>query len=641
MAIVVRKSPGRTLPCAFLLLAAVMASGCASTREQRGAYLEVIRADQRPPLVGVRAAADSLFGPAEESERGDGIAESRRAGLQALVERFAPTLVLPSGDNIGVHGRKIQLLPIHPRCFADTLRVDRVRAAPYQLQDFQDIPFAGLDPDSLSHLIDMGLRSQSDPELLEVWYFDFPGTKPREWWEAYARLRSGPDSTAWSRPTVFAHPFLDERGRVVVQYWYFYPMNDYIADHEGDWEHINVVLGSDRSSIEEVHYFFHARSASLPQGNHRPEVVDRTHPVVYVGGRAYMVLDYPIRHFAHDRNSGSHGNYPYPGEWEAVAGLGHTESVSGPGKDSSRTVPYARFQVVLTPEPSRIDYRRDPEVLREWAWLLMPARWGFPSAPSMGSQMMAADVGNRAPFGPAFNAGWNRAGPGLTYPGYRIRKIPVVRSALEDLLQPWYYLYAFRHPRYVHDTRGTLRRKDLERLGFVPRGGWAERGVGTTILGLSLGYPRGDFAGPYGSSTGISLWHNLWAKARFGAIEFTGGYQRFPRTEGVGGSLFVYPITANLVVRAPEALLRPYAVAGAGPSGWESRIRVPNSSAQLITSGWGLGWTAGVGVEYYLRPRVAFDVAVRYQDTPGPGDAGMGGRRLHFMTLWAGHYVRF
>ncbi|TMQ64886.1 MAG: hypothetical protein E6K77_03505 [Candidatus Eisenbacteria bacterium] len=641
MASVLRRSAARALPRVLTLLAIALASGCASTRDQRGAYLEVIRADQRPPLVGARAAADSLFGPAEECERGDGIAESRRAELEALVRRFAPTLILPSGDNIGIHGRKAQLLPIHPMLFADTLRLDRVRAAPYQLKDFLDLPFRGLSLDSLLHLVELGLRSQSDPELLEVWYFDFPGTKPREWWDAYARLRAGPDSAAWSKPTVFAHPFLDERNRVVVQYWYFYPMNDYIANHEGDWEHINVVLTSDRSGIQEVHYFFHARSTSLPQGNHRPEITDRTHPVVYVGGRAYMVLDYPIRIFSHDRNSGSHGNYPYPGEWEAVAGLGHTESVSGPGRDSSRTVPYSRFQVVLTPEPSRIDYRRKPEVLREWAWLLLPARWGFPSAPSMGSHLLAADVGNRAPFGPAFNAGWNRTGPGLTYPGYRIRKIPALRSYLEDLLQPWYYLYVFRHPRYVHDTRGTLGREDLERLGFVPRSGWAERGVGSTILGVSLGYPRDGFAGPYGSSTGISLWQNFWAKVRFGGIEFMGGYQRFPRTEGVGGSLFVYPVTANFVLRAPEALFRPYAVAGAGPSGWESRVRVPNSDAQLITSGWGVGWTTGLGVEYYLRQRVAFDVAVRYLDTPGPGGAGMGGERLHFLTVWAGHYVRF
>ena len=626
---------------ALALLAASLTVGCASTQGQRGTYIEVIRADQRPPLVGSRAAADSLFGPVEESERGDGIAESRRGLLEALVRRFTPTLVLPSGDDVRIQDRKTQLLPIHPMLFADTLRLDRIRAAPYQFKDFLDLPFRRLSVDSLMHLVELGLRYQSDPELLEVWYFDFPGTKPREWWNAYARLRAGPDSAAWSRPTVFGHPFLDERNRVVIQYWYFYPMNDYIANHEGDWEHINVVLTADRSGIEEVHYFFHARSVDLPQGNYRPEIADRSHPVVYVGGRAYMVFDYPSRLFAGDRNSGSHGNYPYPGEWEAVAGLGHTESVSGTGADSARVVPYSRFQVVLTPEPSRIDYRRKPGILREWAWLLLPVRWGFPSAPSLGSQIGFADVGNRAPFGPAFNAGWNRAAPGLTYPGYRVRRIPIMRSSLEDLLEPWYYLYAFRHPRYVHDTRGTLSRVDLERLGFVPRSGWAERGIGSTIFGASLGYPRGRFADLYRSSTGISLLRNFWGKFRMGGIEFLGGYQRFGREEGPGGSLFVYPVTANFVLRAPGALFRPYLVAGGGPSGWESRVRVENSDAQLVSSGWGLGWTTGLGMEYYLRPRVAFDVAVRYLDTPGPGSRAGMPERLHFLTVWIGHYLRF
>src|SRR5690242_20162946 len=55
----------------LLILAAASSVGCASTRDQRGAYLQVIRADQRPPLVGARAEADSLFGLAGECERGD------------------------------------------------------------------------------------------------------------------------------------------------------------------------------------------------------------------------------------------------------------------------------------------------------------------------------------------------------------------------------------------------------------------------------------------------------------------------------------------------------------------------------------------------------------------------------------------
>src|SRR5437667_75801 len=81
------------------------------------------------------------------------------------------------------------------------------------------------------------------------------------------------------------------------------------------------------------------------------------------------------------------GSRPVREYWDAVPGRGHTESVSQADKDSLRVVPHGLFRVVLTPEPSRIDYQRHPEVLREWAWLLLPVRWGYPSAPSVGSEV--------------------------------------------------------------------------------------------------------------------------------------------------------------------------------------------------------------------------------------------------------------
>ena len=634
--------PHQPFRSSSLLMANMLPNPGTPIEKKRGTYLDFIRVDQRPPLVGSGGAADSLFGPVDKSERGDGIAESHRAGLEELVKRFAPTLVLPKGDHTVVNGRKYQLLPSDPLLFADTLRLDMIRAAPYQFYDYTNIPFPTLTAESLAILTDLALRYVADPNLLAVWYFDFPGENPKEWWQAYGRLRTGPDSSRWSQPTVYAHPFIDPRGRVVIQYWYFYAINDFIGNHEGDTEHINVVLTPDRTAVSEVHYFFHARSINLPQGKYKPEIMDSTHPVVYAGGRAYMVVDYPIRIFAGDRNSGSHGSYPYPGEWEGAMGLGHPESVPKGDKDSTRIIRYHQFRVVLTPEPSRIDYHRAPEVLKEWAWLLLPLRWGYPSAPSVGAEIKLADVGNRAPFGPAFNAGWNRTAPGLTYPAFQVRKIPTLRSFVEDLLQPWYYLYIFRTPRYVHDTRGTLSHRDLERLGLAPRGGWAERGLGSSIFGVQLGYPTREFSDNYGNSVGISLWRNFWAKLRFGAIEFVGGYQKFRRKSSSQGSLFVYPITANLVLRPPDMLFRPYLTGGAGAYGWESRVRVSSDGSQLVKSGWDFGWASGLGVEYYLRPKVALDIGVRYHITPGPGSAGgVNSDQLRFVTVWMGHYVRF
>ena len=636
-----RVTRGVSWVLAFLALA-YWNAGCAGVSDDRGSYIDFIRVDQRPPLVASEAVADSLLGFSGDSERGDGIAEASRGELEQLVQRFAPTLVLPRGDYTTLNGSKYRLLPTNVRVFADTLRLDFIRIAPYGIHDWSDIPLYELDADSLGRLVDSTVRYWSTPDLVTTWYFDFPGGNPKEWWEAYARFRSGPDSLSWARPTVYAHPFLDAAGRVVIQYWYFYPFNDYLGNHEGDWEHVNVVPTSDGLAIDEVHYFFHQRSIKLPQGEYQPRVVDRTHPLVYVGGRGYNILDYPMRILSGERNEGSHGCFPYPGEWEGAAGLGAPESVQDDNGDSTRVLAHDRFDVVLTPEPSRIDYDRVPEVLHEWAWILLPARWGFPAAPSLGSGIKFTDVGNTAPFGPAFNTGWNRPAHGLLYPAFQIRRIPKLRGYLEDLVQPWYYLYIFRSPRYVHDTRGSMKRRDLERLGLAPRGGWREVGLGSTIFGAHISVPKRKWANDFDTSVGISLWRNFWAKIRFGSVEFMGGYQKFSRGRTGEGSLFVYPITGNFVARMPDAWVRPYVTFGGGAYGWESRESLPTGDGKLVTSGWDLGWTVGGGIEYYLRPRVSLDLALRYHST-GISNPDTGGQddEVQFLSVWIGHYVRF
>jgi hypothetical protein len=625
-----------------VLIALFVVTGCASTRDRRASYLQLIRPEQRPPIGEASAAGDSLFGLPDENDRGDGIAAARRPYLEALVRRFAPTLVLPSGDAATRGGRTHQLLPTDPRLFGRVLQVDRIAAAPYGLSHSSAIPLAAVGTDSLARLVDSAIEYRIRSDEIEVWYFDFPGESPRAWWDSYERMRTGPDSAAWSVPTVWAHPFVEGGGRVVLQYWYFYPFNDYLGNHEGDWEHVNVALNAGADSIAEVHYFFHERSVRLPQGHYAPEVQDGTHPIVFVGGRANAIVNTPMRLLGGDHNSGSHGNFPFAGEWEAVAGLGHTESVYRADAESSRVLTYDRFRVVLVPDPGHIDYRSHPEVLRDWIWLLLPVRWGYPSAPSLAGSFRLTDVGNRAPFGPAYNSGWNRTAPGIGYASFNLRRVPRIQSYLEDLVQPWYYLYAFRRPRFVHDPRGLLDRRELERLGLAPRGGGAERGLGSPILGVQVGFPRGSFADTYRSSAGVSLWRNFWLKARFGSLEFMGGYQRFRKEPAGSGALYLYPFTAHVVLRGPEARVRPYASLGAGAYGWESRRRLPASDTQVVNSGWGLGGNAGLGVEYYLRPKLALDVSARVHEAVSPGPAaGIRERRLRFFTLWVGHYVRF
>lgn len=633
----------QTLAGLILCLAVLAAGACTTTVARGGSYINLVRPDLRPPLVGQAVKADSLWGPREGSSARDGIADSRRAELQALVERFAPTLVLPRNDFVQVADRRFRLIPTNARLFADTLRLDVIRAGPFLFEDTLDIALQSpaTSADSLVALVDAALLYNSDPDLIANAYFDFPGASAREWWQAYGRLRTGPDSARWARPTVYAHPFIEGRGKLAIQYWFFYPFNDFVGNHEGDWEHITVVTTADHQRVEEVHYYFHQRSLILPQDTYRPEVVDRTHPVSYVGGRMYHLPDYPIRLFAGERNEGPHGNYPYPGEWEGVAGLGAPESVQPVKGDSSRVVAHHQFDVILTPEPSRIDYRRRPEVLREWGWLLLPVRWGFPVSTSVLSELNM-DVGNRGPFGPAFHVAWNRTAPGMLYPAYRVRRIPKLQSFLEDLLQPWYYPYIFRTPRYIHDTRDSLPHRVLEGLGLVPKSGWAERSLSMTALGLSFANPSGAFADAYRRTSGALIFRSFWASLRIGKAELGTGYARFAGGPDSVGVLYLYPVTLGFVATGPGARWRPHIGAGGGVYGWQSRTPETSGGSYTAASGWEWGWNAQVGLEYYMRPNVALDLRMRWHWTRLDGAAaGLASDDLRFTSFLIGHYIRF
>ena len=157
------------------------------------------------------------------------------------------------------------------------------------------------------------------------------------------------------------------------------------------------------------------------------------------------------------------------------------------------------------------------------------------------------------------------------------------------------------------------------------------------MLGVQLLYPQDELGDVYGTSVGISFWRNLWGKFRVGAVEFLGGYQKLRQDDE--SALFVYPLTTSFVIRAPDRKFRPYVGGGVGMYGWESRIQ-NGDGTRTLDNGWGPGWTATVGLEYYMRTKVAFDLGVHYHNTSAsgglPGDPGM-----KFFTVWIGHYVRF
>jgi hypothetical protein len=92
-------------------------------------------------------------------------------------------------------------------------------------------------------------------------------------------------------------------GYVIVQYWFFYPMNDWrstfggVNDHEADWEQVSVVLADEQPLGAPAWVLFASHDETGPDLRRRwddPEL-DRlgNHPVVYVGAGSHSAACLP------------------------------------------------------------------------------------------------------------------------------------------------------------------------------------------------------------------------------------------------------------------------------------------------------------------------------------------------------------
>ena len=95
--------------------------------------------------------------------------------------------------------------------------------------------------------------------------------------------------TKGSEPVVYAHVATEAAapGQLALQYWFFYPFNDFNNTHEGDWEMIQLLFDAD--DAEEalgkdpvaVGYSSHEGAERADWDDDKLERVDGTHPVVY------------------------------------------------------------------------------------------------------------------------------------------------------------------------------------------------------------------------------------------------------------------------------------------------------------------------------------------------------------------------
>ena len=182
------------------------------------------------------------------------------------------------------------------------------------------------------------------------YHLDFPGDPldPGCDYEKWAKR-----ITAGRRPTVYAHVATepDRPGKVSLQYWFFYPFNDFNNTHEGDWEMIQLVF--DAASAKdalgkdpvEVGYSAHEGALRSKWEDDLLQVDDGTHPVVYPA-------------------AGSHAN-----KYSAALWLG-SSAEAGVGCDDTRG-PHMQIEPRVATIPS------DPAAAKAaYPWIAFEGRWG-------------------------------------------------------------------------------------------------------------------------------------------------------------------------------------------------------------------------------------------------------------------------
>lgn len=192
--------------------------------------------------------------------------------------------------------------------------------------------------------------SAKDLVGLYEYHLDFPGDPldPGCTYELWSKR-----ITAGTLPTVYAHVSGDPGypGKVALQYWFFYPFNDFNNTHEGDWEMIQLnfdaadAAGALKVKPTEVGYSSHEGAEKAAWGDEKLTIVDGTHPVVYPA-------------------AGSHAN-----KFTAALYLG-SSAEAGVGCDNT-VGPHREILPVVKTIPG------DPAAAEQaFPWIAFEGRWG-------------------------------------------------------------------------------------------------------------------------------------------------------------------------------------------------------------------------------------------------------------------------
>lgn len=336
----------------WIVLAVLGLTGATSGRQAQAAFPESDLGVSTPDISWTDLAAPTSLTAAEEASAAGAI----------LARRFNPAMAFGHRDIWPVSlsytwadGANLMAAVVDNQ--GQTL--SEYEALPNQSlidDDWGDLPTTDADGNNIRYSIDAPGDDRSERGL-SSW---------RRRWRAIMGGdpldRTMPAGSQYA-PTQHAHLFWlnRDKGLLAIQYWFFFPYNEWINHHEGDWEHINVILrGPSRLANDNgwhpvgYQFFFH-EFVSEPKEVMRVSGADprEDHVVVYTGGKSRLL---------HWSGLQSGGSYPLPGVFDnvggGITGFRASEDVSGP----ERFIRPEDFNVVMLPEPERLDVGLRPEL---------------------------------------------------------------------------------------------------------------------------------------------------------------------------------------------------------------------------------------------------------------------------------------
>lgn len=267
---------------------------------------------------------------------------------------------------------------------------------------YEAVPGAPADPSTLN-LHTLPLMAPNNKPY--AYFVDHAGTNTgnaasEETWstewrtiQGYADPGEGNPTAAPYPPVQYAHPFWlsKDDSLLAISYWFYYPYDKFTNNHEGDWEHINVVL--DYEDPEDPFIAFAQFSEHGRQHGVRASDLYRVsspsggdHTVVFTGGESCVMFNLL---WCGDASGAS---WPYPGVWK----IGYDEVVAGTTGRPGRAIHATDFTVVLLPRIEDVDFDANPSL----SWYGMPFLAGEPTTAVNDLTVMSTN-NHRAPVGPS------------------------------------------------------------------------------------------------------------------------------------------------------------------------------------------------------------------------------------------------